>query len=218
MVSERLIKNVRNYSMPCGDGKPFPTIWVFTSNTVPRFPCLRNSDGIFPLCSRLPGEWCHPQWRQKVSEDSPANARGILWPSKSCPFSCSTSPFSVSAQSIPFLGVILIIFGAEGRQNISKAKWRGKGSRLFKRDLPSTLETILFQNGFCCRVGNFCCFLGLVFSARQDWDSSSHTCFFFHSVVPSSYAVSLPLVTQQECLSWNSPSRKGCCNRAITSL
>lgn len=95
--------------------------------------------------------------------------------------------------------LIFIFFDNGSWQNISKVKWRRKGSRLFKRDPPSLLETILFQNGFCYRVGHLCFFLGLLCSARQVWHPSSHTCFFFHSVVSSSYMVSLPLITWRWC-------------------
>jgi len=116
---------------------------------------------------------------------------------------------------VSFLGFILVLFGNEGQQNISKAKRRGKGRRLFRRDPPSTLENILFQSWFCYRVRNICFFLGLLFSARQVCDSSSHTCSFFHSIVSSSYVVSLPLIMQRRCLSWNSPSHEGCCNRQL---
>jgi len=55
------------------------------------FLCLRNSNDISLLWSILSGRWGHLPWRQKVSEDSSANAQGILSPSKSWPFLCGTS-------------------------------------------------------------------------------------------------------------------------------
>lgn len=215
VVLKRVIKDCRNHSMPNDDRKLFPTVWAFTSSTVLWFPCLRNCDGIFPLCSRLPGKWCHLQRRQAVSKDDPANAQGILWLSKSCPSSCGTFPSFHTSPSILILDFIFILFDNESWQNISKVKWRGKGSRLFKRDPPSLLETILFQNGFCYRVGNFCLFLGLLFSGRQVLSKVflCSQCYiqFLRGFTSPHHAAMVPI------LSRNSSSWEGCCNRAITS-
>lgn len=48
VVLQRMITDCRNHNMPHDDRKLFQIIWVFTSSTVPWFPCLRNCNGIFP--------------------------------------------------------------------------------------------------------------------------------------------------------------------------
>lgn len=75
VVLERLIKKILGTTVCLMMTESLFQLRVFASNTVPRFPCLRNSNGISSLCLRIPGEWCI-QRRQKVSEDSPANTPG----------------------------------------------------------------------------------------------------------------------------------------------
>lgn len=147
------------------------------------------------LSQKLP--WHFSSWAQEFQTNVAIYSEGRWYPKTEQQMSrefCDSASLAYhhlhTSPSILILDFILILSVSEVWQNISKVKWRGKATE--KRDPPSLLETILFQNGFCYRVGHFCFFLGLLFSARQVWHPSSHTCFFIHSVVSSSYVVSLP--------------------------
>lgn len=62
---------------------------------------------------------------------------------------------------------VWILYVNKGQQSISNAKCRGKRSRQFKRNLPSTLENTLCQNGFWYGIENCCWFFTLPHSAKQ---------------------------------------------------
>lgn len=181
---------------------------MFTSSTVPWSPLSKKLWWHFSNCAQdfQANGAIYGEGRQssKTAQQIP---REFCDFSKSCLSSCDTSPSLHTSPSILILDfiLILILFENEGWQNISKVKWRGESSRLFKRVPPTCLKL------FCSKM----LLPGFAVLSQAGLTSLQSYLFLFHSVVSSSYMVSLPLIRWWWCLSRNSHACKGCCNQEL---